>query len=88
VNITKRAGEAAHLNIRLAVASVETDIQVSANAASLDADRGANTVTLNSQQIQQPADDPDDFLRQLQMLAAESSGDLSSTRITVDVFKM
>jgi hypothetical protein len=86
-NISARAGETARLNVQLALAAVETDVQVSAQSAGLNSDQGSNTVVLNTQQIQQLADDPDDFLRQLQALAAESGGDPTNAHITVDGFQ-
>lgn len=86
-NISTRAGETARLNVQLAIAAVETDVQVNAQSSELDGDRGSNTVALGTQQIQQLADDPDDFVRQLQVLAAESGGDPSNAHITIDGFQ-
>jgi hypothetical protein len=48
---------------------------------------GAGTTVLNAKQVQQLADDPDDFLRELQVLAATSGGDPSATVIVVDGFQ-
>src|ERR1700753_2716818 len=56
----------AHLDIHLAVAAVQTDVQVNGDS---DGDAGAETTTLTTSQVQALADDPDDFLRQLQVLA-------------------
>jgi hypothetical protein len=86
-DISIRAGETTSWNVQLALAAVETDVEVSAQNSALSGDDGSNTVTLNTQQIQQLADDPDDFLRQLQALAAESGGDPSNAHITVDGFQ-
>ena len=76
------------LKVTLAIAAVQTDVQVTANdAVGLDPDQGPATITLNSQMVRQLADDPDDLLRQLQVLAAEAGGDPSATQITVDGFQ-
>jgi len=77
-----------HLNIQLAIESVETQVQVNGgDSSTLDPGRGPNTVMLDSQMVRQLADDPDDFLRQLQVLASEAGGDPSSARIMVDGFQ-
>lgn len=77
-----------HLDVKLSIASVATDVQVNAdNPVALDPDRGSGTVVLDSQMIKQLADDPDDFLRQLQALASQSGGDPTSAVITVDGFQ-
>jgi len=85
--VGKQPGETAHLNLQLAIAQVQTDIQVGPDATAMDADHGAGTVTLGSREIQQLADDPDDFLRQLQVLASDAGGDSSSAIVTVDGFQ-
>lgn len=86
-NISPRVGQTIGLNVQLPIAAVETDVQVNVQASGLDSDQGPNTVDLNRQQIQRLADDPDDFVRQLQVLAAESGGDPSNAHITVDGFQ-
>jgi Carboxypeptidase regulatory-like domain len=80
-------GESAHVNLRLAVASVETDVQVGADASGIDSSNGTGTVVLGSKEIQQLPDDPDDLLQELQVLAASSGGDPSSALIVVDGFQ-
>ena len=76
------------LDIQLTVKSVETQVQVNGgDTSTLDPGRGPSTVTLDSQMVRQLADDPDDFLRQLQVLASEAGGDPSSARIMVDGFQ-
>ncbi|MEZ2346482.1 carboxypeptidase regulatory-like domain-containing protein [Terriglobus sp. RCC_193] len=76
------------LDIKLSIASVSADVQVTANdRVALDPDRGSGTVVLDSQLIKQLADDPDDFLRQLQALASESGGNPTTAVITVDGFQ-
>ena len=80
-------GGTAHLNLRLAIASVQTDVQGNADAAGVDTDSGTDTTTLNSAEVQRLADDPDDFLRQLQQLAAASGSDPNAASIKVDGFQ-
>ena len=87
VKVPRHAGRRVNLNVQLSIATVETAVQVKAENGGLDSDQGANTVALDTQQIQQLADDPDDFVRQLQVLAAEAGGDPSTAHITVDGFQ-
>lgn len=81
-----RAGEMAHVNLQLALASVQADVQVSGDTAA-DPNRGPGTTDLNRNEVQQLADDPDDFLRQLQVLAANGGGAVQSVILTVDGFR-
>ena len=84
----RQAGQSAHLNLQLAIAQVQTDVQVSGNdATAMDANHGGGTSTLTTQDVQQLADDPDDFLRELQVLASVSGGDPTATMIRVDGFQ-
>ena len=87
VQMHTRLGGATHLNVQLALAPVETDVQVSADTDDVSGSNGAGTTVLGRKQVQQLADDPDDFLRQLQVLAANSGGDPSATVIVVDGFQ-
>ena len=81
-----RAGSSLRLNLQLAVAQVQTDVQVAADSSAVDANGNAAEHTLSSDEIQQLADDPDDFLRQIQILA--SSGAASDImNIIVDGFQ-
>ena len=82
-----QAGGTAHVNLQLTVAAVQTDVQVGEDPAAMDADHGTGTRTLGTQAVQQLADDPDDFLRQLQALAASGGGIPGSAIITVDGFQ-
>ena len=50
-------------------------------------DSGSATMTLNTEAVQGLADDPDDFLRQLQVLASEAGGDPTTAMIMVDGFQ-
>jgi hypothetical protein len=76
-----------HIELQLQVAQVETDVEVGDDATAMDADRGAGTRTLSSQEVRRVADDPDDFLRELQTLAASGGGMPGSALITVDGFQ-
>jgi hypothetical protein len=82
-----RAGGAAHVNLKLAVASVRTEVQVDANANGADDDRSGSTVVLGTAEVQRFSDDPDDFLRELQALAAGGGGASGSALVTVDGFQ-
>jgi hypothetical protein len=73
-----------NLNIQLAIASVQTEVQVSADSG---IGNGGETAALNTKTLQGLADDPDDFLRELQVLAAEGGGDPSTAMIMVDGFQ-
>ena len=74
--------------VHLRIADVHTDIEVGENGGvSVDADHGAGTHTLTAQDLQGMADDPDDFKRQLQVLAASSGGAPGQAIITVDGFQ-
>jgi hypothetical protein len=78
----------ANLTVHLRIADVHTDIEVGENSGvSVDADHGAGTHTLTAQDLQGMADDPDDFKRQLQVLAASSGGAPGQAIITVDGFQ-
>jgi hypothetical protein len=90
VTTGKRAGEVAHINVRLEILNVETVVEVGgANTTNTepDTETGAPAATLNSQQVQLLADDPDDFLRQLQALSASGGGPPASAVIVVDGFQ-
>jgi Carboxypeptidase regulatory-like domain/TonB dependent receptor len=76
------------LVVHLSIAEVHTEIQVGDdNAVSVDADHGAGTHTLNAEDLKGMADDPDDFKRQLQILAATAGGAPGQAIITVDGFQ-
>jgi hypothetical protein len=85
--VGNQSGEVAHVDLQLALAHVETDVQVTADPIAMDADRGGSTITLDASEVQQLPDDPDDFLRQLQVLASSEGGDPSATMIRVDGFQ-
>jgi hypothetical protein len=78
----------ANLTIRLRIADVHTVVEVGGNnGVSVDADHGAGTHTLSAKDIDGMADDPDDFKRQLQILAATSGGAPGQAIVTVDGFQ-
>jgi hypothetical protein len=78
----------ATITISLRVADVHTVVEVGENSGvSVDADHGAGTHTLTGEDVQGMADDPDDFKRQLQVLAATSGGAPGQAIITVDGFQ-
>ena len=83
------AGQTLHLDFHLALATVNTSVEVGDDdtGASLDADRGIGTHTLTQKDVAQFADDPDDFRRELQILAAANGGAPGAARITVDGFQ-
>ena len=85
VEARSRRGGSAHANVQLAVAAVQADVQVGSDASAPDANRDAGERTLSGDEIQQLADDPDDFLRQIQMLASSGASDLAN--IMVDGFQ-
>jgi Carboxypeptidase regulatory-like domain len=82
-----RPGGVAHINIQLAIAQVQTNVQVTADPTAMDGDNGTGTRTLSTQDIQQLPDDPDDLLLQLQLLASTGGGASSSATIVVDGFQ-
>lgn len=85
-SVRTRPGQPLHANVQLSIAAVQSEVQVSGDSDDIGNQNGAAATVLGRKQIQQLADDPDDFLRQLQVLAA-SSGDPSATMIVVDGFQ-
>jgi len=73
-----------HLNIQLAVEAAQSNVEVSADSG---IDGGGASMTLNTKAVQGLADDPDDFLRELQVLASEAGGDPTTALIMVDGFQ-
>ncbi len=87
-NVDIKPGERVHFDFHLLVARVETNVNVGGNdATTLNADHGIGTHTLSGKDIQELADDPDDFRRELQVLAATNGGTPGQARITVDGFQ-
>ena len=85
--VGKQTGGIAHVNLQLAIAKVETDVQVGADSTAVDADHGAGTRNLNTADVQQLADDPDDLVQELQILASNEGGAPESTTFVVDGFQ-
>lgn len=83
--ISKPQRGAAHVNLQLAVAQAQANVQVNADAPGIDSDRSSGTITLDTSGVQQLADDPDDFLRQLQTIASTVGADRAT--IMVDGFQ-
>ncbi len=78
----------ANITVHLRIADVHTNIEVGENSGvSVDADHGAGTHTLTAEDLKGMADDPDDFKRQLQVLAASSGGAPGQAIVTVDGFQ-
>src|SRR3984957_12332791 len=78
----------ANITVSLRIAEVHTVVEVGENSGvSVDADHGAGTHTLTAEDLQGMADDPDDFKRQLQVLAATSGGAPGQAIVTVDGFQ-
>ncbi len=78
----------ANITVSLRIAEVHTVVEVGENSGvSVDVDHGAGTHTLTAEDLKGMADDPDDFKRQLQVLAASSGGAPGQAIITVDGFQ-
>ena len=84
VQARKRADQPLTLNVQLAIATVQADVQVNGDSG---IDSGGSTMTLNTKALQGLADDPDDFLRELQVLASEAGGDPTQAMVMVDGFE-
>jgi hypothetical protein len=87
VQVSGQQGRLATADVQLEIATVQDSVQVNADTVASDTDEGGSTVTLDTKEVQQLADDPDDFLRQLQSLAAAAGGDPTSAIIRVDGFQ-
>jgi hypothetical protein len=85
--ISRQPDGTAHIDVHLDIARVQTEVQVNGDTATIDTDPGAASTALSNTEIQQMPDDPDDFLRQLQILAAAAGGDPSSATIMVNGFQ-
>ena len=82
-----RLGSTVRADFKLAVGSVETDVQAQEDVTTTDAGHGMGTFTLNAEQVQQLPDDPDDLLRELGALGSISGGDPTSVMIRVDGYQ-
>jgi hypothetical protein len=75
----------ASLTIQLSIASVHADVEVTANVGPEENSPGSQT--LDSNQIERLADDPDDLTRELRALGASVGGGAANAIITVDGFE-
>jgi hypothetical protein len=87
VSVARQPNAVTRIDLQLQLTHVETEVQVGDDATAMDTDHGTGTRTLTTQEVQQLADDPDDFLRELQALAASGGGMPGSALITVDGFQ-
>jgi Carboxypeptidase regulatory-like domain len=81
-----RMGGFAHVDLRLSVAAVKTDVVVDGDAGGVDGDAAAGSTVLTKEAIEQLSDDPDDLLRELQTMAAAGGGATGSAIVSVDGF--
>ena len=79
-----RQGGTVRVNVQLAVAAVQSDVQVNGDSG---IDSSGATATLDTKAVRGLADDPDDFLRELQVLASAAGGDATQAIIMVDGFQ-
>ncbi|WP_255484200.1 carboxypeptidase regulatory-like domain-containing protein [Granulicella sp. 5B5] len=84
VRVSPQSAGKAQVNIQLTVSAVQSDVQVNGDSGIAS---DGDTTTLNTKAVQGLADDPDDFLRELQVLAAEGGGDPTTAMIMVDGFQ-
>jgi hypothetical protein len=82
-----RVGGVAQVNIKLSVASVETDVQVNAITDGIDSGDSAGSTVLGKEAVERLSDDPDDLLRELQIMAAGGGGAPGGAIIAVDGFQ-
>jgi len=86
--VTVWSSAGATLNITLRPETVDTTVSaVDAPSTAVDSEEAAGAKTLNKQDLAQLADDPDDFQRELQTLAAAAGGTPGQAIITVDGFQ-
>ncbi len=86
-NVNLRPGQAGHADARLSIAAVQSEVDVSGEDAGSSADRTTGTRVLDAASVRQLADDPDEFNRQLQALAAAGGSIPGTALITVDGFQ-
>ena len=85
--VQMQTGEPAHFDFKMALEDVQTQVQVNGDEPGSDRDDRAGSVTLRDKELKRFADDPDDFLRQLQALSASGGGNPASATILVDGFQ-
>lgn len=75
------------MRIKLKLPTVETAVTATDSPVSTDTDHGGGTKILDQKDLAALSDDPDDFQRELQVLAAASGGAPGQAIITVDGFQ-
>ena len=75
------------LNIRLKPETVHTEVDAEVTATGVDSQDIAGSRTLDTTDLAQLADDPDEFSRQLQVLAAAAGGAPGQAIVTVNGFQ-
>jgi hypothetical protein len=86
-NAHGHAGGVAHVNLKLSVARVETDVEVTPNAGGVDSGNSAGSIVLGPEAVGRLSDDPDDLLRELRAMAATGGGIPEDAVIAVDGFQ-
>ena len=74
-------------NIRLKPETVQTEVNAQVDATGIDSPDIAGSRTLGTTDLAQLADDPDEFSRQLQVLAAAAGGAPGQAIVTVNGFQ-
>ena len=87
LKITVVVGRGAEMEARLRPEVVETTVEASAGESVENSENSAGAKALAKSDIAQMSDDPDDFQRQLQTLAAASGGVPGQALVTVDGFQ-
>jgi Carboxypeptidase regulatory-like domain len=85
--VHRQRSETIHVNLRLPVAPVETNVAVDENASGVDSANSASSTVLGPAELARLSDDPDDLLRQLQYMAASGGGPPESAVITLNGFQ-
>lgn len=75
------------ITIKLQIPTIETAVAATDSPVTTDADHGGGTKILNEKDLASLSDDPDDFQRELQVLAAAAGGIPGQAVITVDGFQ-
>jgi hypothetical protein len=83
--MTLEPGSERPITVHLKLLTVETEVDVDAGAA--DSEDVAGSKHLGASDLKQMADDPDEFARQLQVLAAAAGGAPGQAIVTVDGFQ-
>ncbi|WP_263374998.1 carboxypeptidase regulatory-like domain-containing protein [Granulicella aggregans] len=74
-------------SVRLKVLTVNTEVDAAPDSSGVSSEDIAGSRTLKTVDISQLADDPDEFSRQLQVLAAAAGGAPGAAIVTVDGFQ-